>query len=384
MQDLDQGLIHKYEKILLKAKTHKSVNTESTIFDTAFRKHHENPTTELLAFFINPDEAHNLGQTFYKGFIDTIKSINSDLNLAEFGGFVKIGIEQIVGEQKRIDLWLETDESLILVELKINHIQNNPINHYETWGKNEVRHSKKRLHKLVISKDGKTSFGRNWLGISYTTLAKYMRKSLSKFAIDSALNKWTVFAREFLLHLDNLNEILETDMDKINFLIEHFQDIEELFVLREKAYQEIVQHIMNRYGEEFGNEVYKTQSEQRDKRLAKAWRFRNTRFKNQTDIALYLNFSDKPIAEVWMCFNLTRKNKTLASLLAKEVKKGKFKYLINNKKSEDESDNETFSCYCWEFMDFNLEEITELIIQNQKILDRFELELKMIRQPSAQ
>ncbi len=143
MQDIEEKLIHKYEKILLEAKLNSPKESEVTIFDTAFRKHHENPTTELLAFFIDPNEAHDLGLIFYDGFISSLKDIDDDLEEFDFGSFQKIGIEQTVADLKRIDLWLETEKTLILVELKINHKQNNPVSHYEAWGKKEAKYGNK-------------------------------------------------------------------------------------------------------------------------------------------------------------------------------------------------------------------------------------------------
>ena len=371
MQDIEERSIHKYEKILLQAKLNTPKKSEATIFDTAFRKHHENPTTELLAFFIDPNEAHDLGLIFYDGFISSLKDINDNLEEFDFGGFQKIGIEQTVADQKRIDLWLETEKTLILVELKINHKQNNPVSHYEAWGKKEAKYEKKHLIKLVICLDGLTEFS-NWFSISYSHLAKHIRTTLSKSSIERPLSKWTIFAREFLLHLINLQEVLETDMNTIDFLIKNNKEIQELFILREKAYKEIEQHVLNEYGAVFEEKNYKVVSERRDKKEAKAWRFQNTKFKSSTDIALYLYYDVKPTSELWLCFDLNKKNKEIVKTINTRVKRGKYKNQINTKKSNEQTD-ENYLSICWEFNEFNLLAITELIIENQKLLNQIEL-----------
>ena len=371
MQDIEERSIHKYEKILLQAKLNTPKESEATIFDTAFRKHHENPTTELLAFFTDPNEAHDLGLIFYDSFINSLKSISDELEGLDFGSFQKIGIEQTVADQKRIDLWLETDKTLILVELKINHKQNNPVSHYEAWGKKEAKYGDKHLIKLVICLDGTTKF-KNWYCISYSYLAQHIRTTLSKSSFERSLSKWTIFAREFVLHLINLKEVLETDMNTIDFVIKNNKEIQELFVLREKAYKEIEQHVLNEYGAVFEEKNYKVVSERRDKKEAKAWRFQNTKFKSNTDIALYLYFDAKPASEVWLCFDLNKKNQEIVKTINSRVKKGKYKNQINTKKTHEQTD-ESYLSICWNFNEFDLAAITELIIENQKILNQIEL-----------
>ncbi len=219
--------------------------------------------------------------------------------------------------------------------------------------------------------DGVTEF-RNWFSISYSHLAKHIRTTLSKSSVERPLSKWTIFAREFLLHLFNLKEVLETDMNTIEFVIKNNKEIHELFILREKAYKEIEQHVLNEYGAVFEEKNYKVVSERRDKKEAKAWRFQNTKFKSSTDIALYLYFDAKPSSEVWLCFDLNKKNQEIVKTINTKVRRGKYKNHINARKSNEQTD-ENYLSICWEFNDFNLLVITELIIENQKLLNQIEL-----------
>jgi hypothetical protein len=53
-----------FKGLLEVAKKFKQQPREKTFFDTAIRNHYENPTTELLEFFLNPLEAHELDDTF--------------------------------------------------------------------------------------------------------------------------------------------------------------------------------------------------------------------------------------------------------------------------------------------------------------------------------
>ena len=78
MYEIEDQLIQKYENLLLKAQQYKKPEREMTIFDTALNNHHENPITELLAFFLNPNEKHGMGSSFYNGFIEAIKNLTED------------------------------------------------------------------------------------------------------------------------------------------------------------------------------------------------------------------------------------------------------------------------------------------------------------------
>lgn len=133
MQDLDDQLINKYENLLLKAQKYKMPEREMTIFDTALKNHHENPITELLAFFLDPNEKHGLGSSFYNGFIEAIK-YHEKYSEFEFGEILKVVTQHSTDKGNRIDLWFETDTALVIVEVKVHHIQNNPFNDYVSWG----------------------------------------------------------------------------------------------------------------------------------------------------------------------------------------------------------------------------------------------------------
>lgn len=52
---------------------HKISERGTTIFDTALKSHHENPITEILAFFLEPKANHGLNTSFYNGFVEAIR-----------------------------------------------------------------------------------------------------------------------------------------------------------------------------------------------------------------------------------------------------------------------------------------------------------------------
>ena len=151
MVELEDQLIQKYENILLKAQQYKAPEREITIFDTALKSHHENPITELLAFFLDPNEKHSLNSGFYDGFIEAIKQ-HEKYSEFEFGEVLEVVTQQITDKGKFIDLWLETDTALIVVEVKVYHTQNNPFKEYLSWANKKLKDINKTKQETGIEK----------------------------------------------------------------------------------------------------------------------------------------------------------------------------------------------------------------------------------------
>lgn len=152
MQNLHGQDIQKYENILLKAQQYKIPEREMTIFDTALKSHHENPITELIAFFLDPNEKHGLKSSFYDGFIETIKQYE-EYSEFEFGEVLQVVTQQITDKGKFIDLWFETDTALVVVEVKVYYPQNNPFPEYIRWANKTLKDINKKNIETGIEKN---------------------------------------------------------------------------------------------------------------------------------------------------------------------------------------------------------------------------------------
>ncbi|MBJ9901426.1 PD-(D/E)XK nuclease family protein [Acinetobacter bereziniae] len=96
--------------------------------------HLESVSSKTLAFFLNTQEIHNLDDLVISALLNKIgKNIS-----------YQIHTENVILEKKtdqgRIDIWVETDEYIIVIENKINHhSENNPFEDY-------VSHAEKYVH----------------------------------------------------------------------------------------------------------------------------------------------------------------------------------------------------------------------------------------------
>ena len=145
--------LESYKELIDKFKKLDIVTKELTLFDVGTRGHFENPTTELLSFFLEPMKEHSLENCFFNGLQDVIASKGFSKGL---GALTSVETEVSTAKGNRIDLLLEADEALIIVECKIYHGQNNPFDDYLNYGKQHIKDSKqndekqKNLISLVI------------------------------------------------------------------------------------------------------------------------------------------------------------------------------------------------------------------------------------------
>lgn len=372
MQEIEDQLIQKYENLLLKAQQYKKPEREMTIFDTALNNHHENPITELLAFFLNPNEKHQLGDSFYQGFIAALKQYEQYQDF-EFGEFKQLSTQQVTDQGKFIDLWVETDNALIIVEVKVYHHQNNPFKEYEAWANKKIEYKnrqdqEKRLISIVLCPNGKCTIA-NWLGLSYTQLTTSIKPHVSQYAFNQTLNKWAVFARDFLLHLDSFNHLLDIDMSRLNFVVDNMYKIQELIDLKQSVFQDIIRHINTQLQIALG-ENYQPEAKERTWPNGPAFYFRGQNWKAASSSILYLRLNNKPMN----CSVRMYVHKPTSELREQiKVLLDDSKYMLSGEWDEQ---NSKWWCLKWEFSEFDLDTVTDHIIFMHKILNRVELEWK--------
>ena len=98
MQNQETDQLEIYKNLLLQAAKYHQPPREKTFFDTAIRKHYENPTTELLSFFLNPENEHGLGSVFFDGLTDAINTFNPMAEADDYGSVKKVVTELALTE----------------------------------------------------------------------------------------------------------------------------------------------------------------------------------------------------------------------------------------------------------------------------------------------
>lgn len=372
MQEIEKQLIQKYENLLLQAQQYRKPEREMTIFDTALNNHHENPITELLAFFLNPNHKHRLDDCFYQGFITALKQYEQYQDF-EFGEFKQLSTQQVTDQGKFIDLWIETDTVLIIVEVKVYHHQNNPFKEYEAWGNKRIEQQKrqnqeKRLITIVLCPNGKCTI-KNWLGLSYTQLTTSIKQHVSQYAFDQTLNKWAVFARDFLLHLESFNHLLDIDMSRLNFVIDNIDKIQELIDLKQGVFQDIVRHIDTKLQIALG-ENYRPEVKENTWKNNPAFLFTGQNWKDASYSILYLRLNKNPMS---CSVRMYVQNASIDIRRQIKILLEESDYPFPTQRDEN---NGKRWCLIWNYSEFNLDTITDHIIFTHRILNCIELEWK--------
>lgn len=368
--------IELYTNLLKSSKEFHTVEKEITIFDTAMRNHYENPIIELLSFFIKNNEKHELGNTFFKGIIQAIQSIDSYKHIENFGELIAVNTEQITENSKRIDLTIETETTLILVEIKVYHHQNNPFEEYINWGFNELQkikrrtdsHEIKKLVTIVLSPEGKTT-AQNWHGLSFSSLKAHIQNILAETMLDQGLGKWSIYARDFLLHLENFMDKMDVDMKGLEFVINNSRDIYELVKLQQETYKDIVSHINKELVKAFGEE-YQPREKWQKWGIHQAIRFSNSNWVDGSDTVLVLVVDEQPMCcqiHTW----LDKQTDDMTNKLRNDLSKSLYRIADEGY----ESYKRWWGCH-WEFKKFDLEQITQHIIFAQKALHKIDLKKK--------
>ena len=368
--------LESYKELIEKFKKLDIVTKELTLFDVGTRGHFENPTTELLSFFIDDTREHGLENCFFKGIQDVF--ISREVS-TELDDLLSVETEVSTDKGNRIDLILETNEALIIVECKIYHGQNNPFDDYLNYGKQHIKDSKqndekqKKLISLVICLDGRIEpslMNKGWHGISYQELVTAIEPYLSQALLDNPYNKWSLFAREFLLHLKELDNMGEISKDEIEFLTENINDYFEL----SKYFYE---NLMPKIGEKIRVDLNNSDSLNNFECKAKynKWNyyepvrtFSNIHWKSRSDITFIIRADKAPVLCEIIVFVNWPSNEPINS----------FKLLLNNRllknsKNNFKKYNSSFWYISWEFNEINIKDISSKIVELMVCLNDFEL-----------
>lgn len=241
--------LHDLEELLTRIKSLPvSEQIEANIFSLGARGHYENPVSDLLAFFIDPDAPHGLNTLVLGALLECLSS-PVDASLLS-----PPAREVMTQEGSRIDLLLESVEWAMALENKIWHQQNNPFTDYSRYLAQKFPDKKPML--VVLSPEGQAPAG--WTGISYGMFISALSPMLGMACVSSSLNKWHVLLREFILHLESLMGKNTIAPETEKFVLENLLKIQEVALLKNavvKSLQEECLWFLTEYFSGSGHEV---------------------------------------------------------------------------------------------------------------------------------
>ena len=194
---------------------------ERTFLGIAKQPHYENVISNIYAFFFNIKEEHDLGDLFIRSLIELIKEKPFKKNLESFFIDFNIITEYPVGhndevddkKKGRIDILLENHDGAIIIENKIYHYLNNPLNVY--WDK--INKPEKNKIGIVLSLTPLETKDDNFINIAHKEFIERIKRNLENIKVKEE-NKYLFFLKDFCQNIINLSsEIMnEEDLEAFN------------------------------------------------------------------------------------------------------------------------------------------------------------------------
>ncbi len=186
--------------------------------------HYENVCSNILAFFMDPEESHGLGTLV----LDALASVGNIAAADEgLGGTVSVQREVITDEGNRIDLLIESDNRVALIENKIYASAINPFDDYADYLDRIAGDRKK--HKLLLTLYP-TNEGSDWHfeNLTYEEFVERIRSLLGGY-VSSADARYLMMFLDFLNTLESLRRGTRMDQKFVKLLAERSDDIKHLF-----------------------------------------------------------------------------------------------------------------------------------------------------------
>lgn len=352
------------QTVLKKAKSLYLAKREMTFFDTALRKHYENPTTELLSFFLNPESNHGLHSVFYQGLLSALAATKpSNWDIDTWGDVQNVQTE-VVTDTGRIDLLIETDQAVLVIECKIGHCQNNPFDDYSQYV--QKNYPSKQAVLLILCVDGKSQIT-GWQGQSYRQLAHYTKPLLAEALLALPYNKWALFARDFLMHWEQLGAEM-MNQQQVDFVVENLGEIKKMVTLRDDFYRHVANHINKALEHQLdGYEAYyRIHAGAGSNPIL---RFANKNCPRWTEVIINLNIDEQPL-KYEIGVRLDEQTDDLVKFVSKKLKKLSWE-VVRGDNTWTESNDRYWVCL-WIESIFNLNQIIDEVVLLMDILMKAE------------
>lgn len=196
---------------------------EKTFMEISGYPHYENVCSNILAFYFNPNEEHNLGNIVIASFIDTIKDKGYNVDNIDIS-FFDIIREYTTLNGNRLDILLMNNDVVIGIE---NKIYASLYNDLEDYSKTIDNLDGNKSFKIVLSlyNNEKNVHNTDFINITYNEFFDRLKPSLENF--ENKNNKWYIFLQEFIKNLEGYKGDIEMEKEIIEWMKQHKDEINE-------------------------------------------------------------------------------------------------------------------------------------------------------------
>ncbi|WP_136254465.1 PD-(D/E)XK nuclease family protein [Onishia niordana] len=342
---------------------------ERTLFDIGGRGYFENPTSDLLAFFLDPDAEHGFADEVLAAVLDCLPESAQPPEEARYLA-QSPRREWGTSHQKRLDLVLESDQWVLGLENKIHHTLANDFDHYASeLAARMASNEGKRLIRVLLSPDGNTPDS-GWIGITYAQLLKQLNDRVGQLFASQPMNKWLIFLREFVIHLETTTMTTTVTDDQQAFVLENLGEIHELNKLQKHALEATRERLLARLSELTEGEHQPFHSWQENWPVGPALSFRHESWQEPSRVVVFLPYdTTKNAARIQVYVD--RKNGSFEDLAHRGFAPERF--------HSTSADNSTL-VFFRDFSELDWPRIEHEMVMNMSAL----MELEASRQPITQ
>jgi PD-(D/E)XK nuclease superfamily len=201
----------------------KAVNREQTFMEIAGYPHFENVCSNILAFYLQPNNNHGFGPLF----LDVLATlINEEIEIDGQG--VEVRREEPTKKGNRIDLVIKSDNYVFGIENKIYADLNNPFCDYSKH-LDSLSEGRKKIHKILLSLRSVQPSPQlyDFYPISYQIFFQKVMASIGPSFL-TGHEPHATFLRDFIQTIQNLQQSNTMDLQRLEYFRSNQQSITAL------------------------------------------------------------------------------------------------------------------------------------------------------------
>lgn len=206
--------------------------TRPTFLNILGKPRDENIISNILAFFFDSNQVHELGTLFFDSYLECLDENKS----TKKNETTNVGREIVTATGKRIDIVVESRDIILIIENKIFHSLNNDLLEYSLHARRLNRKKEVKLSVLSIFETEECEHG--FINVTYNTFFNKIKASLIR-EYSNVKNEYSVLLHDLFETIKSLNTNTMTDETYRKFFIERQEDINTLLEEKNKLDSEI-------------------------------------------------------------------------------------------------------------------------------------------------
>jgi len=321
---------------------------EKTFLEISGYPHYENVCSNILAFYINPNEVHELNNIVLEAIIDLSKEKDEKANLDISLDNIRVYREYVTEKGNRIDIVIQNEEIAIGIENKIMAtVYNDLIDYSKTI---EQLNTNKLMILLSLHDENDVATKNGFINITYSELFKKIRNKLDSYSFLD--NKWYIYLLDFMKNLEEYEEEKNMETELNEWIKEHKNDIDKFNEIMNIAKKNISKKIEN-YSIVIENRI-------KDEKNVKIWNSENPEATAYITLNLGCNIDANLTAFGWKIGVFIWK-KTNQTTIKQILSKNGFNIV--------EEENNHLWLYKFDY-DYELEKIADIYLKVLKVFEK--------------